>query len=122
LGARLRFGHRQNVVLYSGAVSALYWLAQFAPREAHVPKVEIYTTNYCPFCVRAKSLLKKKRIQFEEIDVTDNEELRDKMTELAGGRRSVPEIFINGLIVGGYEELRALDDAGDLDRMLAESA
>jgi len=87
-----------------------------------VAKVEVYTTTYCPFCTRAKSLLKSKGIAFDEIDVTDDDALREKMIELSGGRRTVPEIFINGKIVGGFDELRALNDAGKLDGLLAESA
>jgi glutaredoxin 3 len=87
-----------------------------------VAKVEVYTTTYCPFCTRAKSLLKSKNIPFVEIDVTDDDALREKMIELSGGRRSVPEIFINGKIVGGFDELKALNDAGKLDGLLAESA
>lgn len=82
-------------------------------------KVELYTTTFCPYCVRAKSLLKSKGIAFIEIDVTDDDALRAKMVELSGGRRTVPEIFINDKIVGGYDELKALDDAGQLDPMLA---
>jgi glutaredoxin 3 len=85
-----------------------------------VAKVELYTTSACPFCVRAKALLRNKGVQFEEIDVTDDDELREKMTELAGGRRTVPEVFINGQLVGGYEELRDSDKSGELDRMLAQ--
>lgn len=81
--------------------------------------VQIYTTTYCPYCVRAKGLLARKGVQFEEIDVTDDPELRDKMVRLAGGRRTVPEIFIDGKIIGGYDELRALDDSGELDAMLS---
>jgi glutaredoxin 3 len=84
-----------------------------------VAKVEVYTTSFCPFCTRAKSLLKSKGVPFIEIDVTEDAELRQKMVELSGGRRTVPEIFINDKIVGGYEELKALDDAGELDPMLA---
>jgi glutaredoxin 3 len=87
-----------------------------------VAKVEIYTTTYCPFCTRAKSLLKSKNIAFVEIDVTEDDALREKMIELSGGRRSVPEIFINGKIVGGFDELKALNDAGKLDGLLSESA
>ena len=83
-------------------------------------KVEVYTTSYCPYCIRAKSLLKSKGVAFEEIDVTRDSTLREKMTELSGGRHSVPEIFINGKIVGGYDELRALDDEGGLDALLSE--
>ena len=82
-------------------------------------KVEVYTTTFCPFCVRAKSLLKSKGVQFIEIDVTDDDALRQKMVEMSGGRRTVPEIFINDKIVGGFDELKALDDAGKLDSMLA---
>ena len=82
-------------------------------------KVELYTTTFCPFCTRAKSLLKSKGVKFTEIDVTEDAELRNKMVELSGGRRTVPEIFINDKIVGGYDELKALDDAGQLDSMLA---
>jgi glutaredoxin 3 len=87
-----------------------------------VAKVEVYTTTYCPFCTRAKSLLKSKNIAFVEIDVTEDDALRAKMVELSGGRRSVPEIFINGKIIGGFDELKALNDAGKLDGLLAESA
>ncbi len=83
-------------------------------------KVEVYTTEYCPYCVRAKSLLTRKGVAFEEIDVTDEPALRAKMVELAGGRRTVPEIFINGKIIGGYDELRALEDRGALDALLSE--
>jgi glutaredoxin 3 len=85
-----------------------------------VAKVEVYTTSYCPYCIRAKSLLKGKGVAFEEIDVTRDSMLREKMTELSGGRHSVPEIFINGKIVGGYDELRALEDEGGLDALLSE--
>jgi len=69
--------------------------------------------------VRAKSLLKSKGVPFVEIDVTHDAALRHKMVEMAGGRRTVPEIFINGKIVGGYDELKALNDAGKLDKLLA---
>ena len=83
-------------------------------------KVEVYTTSYCPFCTRAKALLKQKGVAFDEIDVTDDDELRAKMVEMAGGRRTVPEIFINGRIVGGYDELRALENEGMLDELLEQ--
>ncbi len=84
--------------------------------------VEVYSTQYCPFCVRAKALLKNKGVAFTEIDVTHDPALREKMVELAGGRRTVPEIFINGQIIGGYDELRALEIAGELDPLLAQPA
>jgi glutaredoxin 3 len=81
---------------------------------------EIYTTPYCPFCVRAKALLNSKKVAFEEIDVSDDDDLREQMVKRAGGRRTVPEIFVNGRIVGGFDELRALDLKGELDPLLAE--
>lgn len=87
-----------------------------------VAKVEIYTTSFCPFCVRAKSLLKSKGVSFTEIDVTDDDAKREQMVEMSGGRRTVPEIFVNDAIVGGYDELRALNDRGELDKLLAQPA
>lgn len=84
-------------------------------------KVEIYTTTYCPFCDRAKALLRRKGVSYDEIDVTDDIDLRIAMMERAGGRKTVPEIFIDGELVGGFDELRALDDAGKLDSMLESS-
>ena len=85
-------------------------------------KVEVYSTSYCPYCMRAKALLTSKGVEFEEIDVTDDPELRAQMVKLAGGRRTVPEIFINGEIIGGCDELYELEISGKLDLMLAQSA
>ena len=81
-------------------------------------RVQVYTTTNCPFCVRAKALLSSKGVPFEEIDVTYDSALREKMVLLAGGRRTVPEIFIDRRLVGGYEELRALDNTGQLQALL----
>jgi glutaredoxin 3 len=89
-------------------------------KETPVAKVELYSTTYCPFCVRAKALLDSKGVAFTEIDVTNDSAMRERMVVLAGGRRTVPEIFINGRIIGGYDELRALEAAGKLDKLLAE--
>ena len=80
--------------------------------------VEIYTTQTCPYCTAAKSLLKKKGVAYTEIDVGADPALRQAMTERAG-RRSVPQIFIGGAHVGGCDDLHALDHAGKLDPMLA---
>ena len=80
--------------------------------------VEIYTTQTCPYCVAAKTLLKKKGVAYKEIDVGADPALRTAMTERAG-RRSVPQIFIGGTHVGGCDDLHALEDAGKLDPMLA---
>lgn len=80
--------------------------------------IRIYSTPICPFCVRAKDLLKRKGATWNEIDVSDDEE-RAKMIELAGGRRSVPQIFIGDTHVGGFDDLSALDRKGALDAMIA---
>lgn len=82
-----------------------------------MPKVVIYTTNYCPFCTRAKALLRSKSIDFEEIDVTHDERLQQEIRRLSG-RRTVPQIFIDGKPVGGYDDIKELDLAGKLDSLL----
>ena len=84
--------------------------------------IEIYTTEVCPYCVRAKKLFDKKGVRYSEIDVTTDDGLRQFMTERAGGKRSVPQIFIGGVHVGGCDDLYALDRAGKLDPLLAGEA
>ncbi|MDM7255415.1 MAG: glutaredoxin 3 [Paracoccus sp. (in: a-proteobacteria)] len=84
-----------------------------------MPKVEIYTTPTCPYCIAAKALLKKKGISFEETDVSRDLDLRAAMTQRAGGRRTVPQIFIGGTHVGGSDDLHKLDYEGRLDSLLA---
>ena len=84
-----------------------------------MPKIEVYTTNYCPYCTRAKDLLKRKGQSFAEFDVTDDDEGRVKLVEKAGGRRTVPQIFINDQHIGGFDDLNALDKEGKLDALLA---
>ncbi len=81
-------------------------------------RVEIYTTPTCSFCRMAKALLVKKDVNYEEIDVSGEVELRQRMISRAGGRYTVPQIFIGGRHIGGSEELHALDRAGRLDPML----
>ena len=81
-------------------------------------KIEIYTTPYCPYCVRAKALLEKKGVAYVETDVSADGGLRDAMTERAGGRRTVPQIFIDDRHVGGCDDLYALDGRGELDPLL----
>jgi len=81
-------------------------------------KVEIYTTPFCPFCLRAKRLLKKKGVDFTEYDVSGDREKRAAMTERADGRHTVPQIFIDGDAIGGCDELMALEREGKLDAML----
>ena len=83
-----------------------------------MPQIEIYTSPYCGYCSRAKSLLNKKGVGYEEIDVTQGEGKQAEMMQRAAGRRSVPQIFIDGKHVGGCDDLYALDAAGGLDSML----
>ncbi len=81
-------------------------------------KIELYTTSYCPYCVRAKMLLQTKKLEFEEIDVEGDNEARIKLAEKSGGRKTVPQIFINGNHIGGCDDLYALDASGELDKIL----
>lgn len=83
-----------------------------------MPNIVIYTTTYCPYCVRAKDLLKRKGQTFKEINAED-EQVREEMVVKAGGRRTVPQIFIGDTHVGGFDDLYALDKAGKLDPLLA---
>src|SRR5262250_2905975 len=84
-----------------------------------MPRIEIYSTRYCPYCVSAKALLARKGAAFSEIDVTGDPEGRSRMVERANGRMTVPQIFIGATHVGGSEELHALERAGKLDSLLA---
>ena len=81
--------------------------------------VEIYTTRWCPYCHMAKALLKKKGVQFTEIDLSGHRERRGEMIERANGQTTVPQIFIGPLHVGGSDDLHALEHAGKLDALLA---
>jgi glutaredoxin 3 len=81
-------------------------------------KIEIYTTNICPFCIKAKSLLNKKKIKFIEIDVSNNEALREKMSAMANGARSVPQIFADNVHVGDCDKIYKLDQEKKLDKLL----
>ncbi len=81
--------------------------------------VEIYTTPLCGYCHAAKSLLRRKGVAFAETDVSRDPALRAAMMDRAGGRRTVPQIFVGGVHVGGCDDLHALDDAGKLDALLA---
>ena len=81
-------------------------------------KIEIYTTQICPYCVRAKELLKRKGAEYTEIHVDQDDASRQAMMERAGGRRSVPQIFINDQHIGGCDDLYALEQAHKLDSLL----
>ena len=82
--------------------------------------VLIYLTEWCPFCQRAKALLKKKNVSFTEIDVDDRPELRSWLVS-SSGQRTVPQVFINGQPVGGYTDLEKIDRQGKLDVLLAQA-
>ena len=82
-----------------------------------MPKVVIYTRNYCSFCYAAKALLKSRKVDFEEIDITRDVGLQQEVRQRSG-QRTVPQIFIDGRAVGGFRELKELDAAGELDRVL----
>ncbi len=81
-------------------------------------KVEVYSSMWCPFCFRAKMLLKDKGVEFTEIDVDGTPAVRDAMRDRSDGRHTVPQIFIDDVGVGGSDELAALDRSGKLDGML----
>lgn len=83
-------------------------------------RVVVYSTLVCPYCVRAKALLKSRDIPFEEIDVTGNTDERMRLVE-ATGRRTVPQIFIGDEPIGGFDDLAALDRSGELRRKLADA-
>jgi glutaredoxin 3 len=83
-------------------------------------KVELYVTTYCGYCVRAKRLLEQKGVQFELFDVT-NDPTRRQWLRQATGRYTVPQVFINGRSVGGFDDIAALERSGELDRLLAQA-
>jgi glutaredoxin 3 len=81
-------------------------------------EVEMYTTMFCPYCSRARALLRAKGAAFVDIDIGEEAERRAEMIRRAGGRTTVPQIFINGEHIGGCDDLMALDRAGELDPRL----
>lgn len=86
-----------------------------------MPPVEIYTTGYCPYCHAAKALLKRKGVDYTEIDLGRDWKRRDEMIERANGRMTVPQIFIGPMHVGGSDDLHALEREGKLDVLLADT-
>jgi glutaredoxin 3 len=81
--------------------------------------VVIYTKSWCGYCTRAKALLGRKGAAFKEVEISDNDTLRDEMVGRAGGRRTVPQIFIGNTYVGGCDDLYDLERRGELDALLA---
>ena len=88
------------------------------PNLVRMAKVEIYTTPVCGYCVQAKRLLNRKGVAFEEIDVSRNPQLRRTMIQMAGGRLTVPQIFVDGKHIGDCDEIYAFERAGKLDALL----
>jgi glutaredoxin 3 len=85
-------------------------------------RIEIYTTRYCPYCIAAKRLLSRKGVDFAEIDVTGDAKGRSRMVARGNRRMTVPQIFIGSVHVGGYDDLYALDQTGQLDVLLGREA
>ncbi len=81
-------------------------------------QVTIYTKAYCPYCVRAKSVLDNKGVSYQEIRIDEQPELRPQMIERAGGRSTVPQIFVAEQHIGGCDDMLALDASGQLDPLL----
>lgn len=94
-------------------------MAHLRPHLTAMAKIVIYTKMFCPYCARAKSLLKSKGAEFEEHDITMGGEGRQEMLARSNGKTTVPQIFIDDVHVGGSDDLAALDRAGKLDPMLA---
>jgi glutaredoxin 3 len=80
--------------------------------------ITLYTSTNCPFCAKAKLLLNKKKIKFSEIDVSNNEILREKMSTMANGARSVPQIFADNVHIGDCDKIHKLDQEKKLDKLL----
>ena len=85
------------------------------------PLVEIYTWQFCPYCIRAKALLDRKEVVYSEYRIDGDDEARSLMSIRAAGRTSVPQVFINNRGIGGCDDLYALDTAGKLDLLLADN-
>jgi glutaredoxin 3 len=86
--------------------------------ELQMPNIVIYSTNVCPYCVAAKNLLKSKGLEWNEVRIDMDPAQRDYMLERSGGRRTVPQIFINDNHVGGFDDLVAADRSGRLSELL----
>ena len=85
-----------------------------------MPEIIIYTADYCPYCKAAKEFLKAKGVAYQEIDITHDQEKRRDIASRSG-QKTVPQIFINGKSIGGYSDLKALDEKGELNKILQKS-
>lgn len=123
-----RSGHACNTLtkngfeqVYNLAGGILAWESGNLPlskRWCMQAEVIIYSTRFCPYCMRARKLLKSKNVDFEEISVGFNQKLWQEMEEKSGGGTTVPQIFINGQAIGGYDDMAKLDRDGQLDTLL----
>jgi glutaredoxin 3 len=84
-------------------------------------EVVVYSTGWCPYCERAKGLLERKGVAYQEIKVDEDPAERAAMLARSGGRRTVPQIFFGERHIGGFDELYALDKAGELDKLLGRA-
>ncbi|MBF0284451.1 MAG: glutaredoxin 3 [Magnetococcales bacterium] len=84
-----------------------------------MPEIIVYSTTVCPYCVKAKALLDRKGAKYQEVNLDREPQRRDEMVQKAGGRKTVPQIFINGQHMGGCDDLHELDRKGGLDPLLA---
>ncbi|TQF76888.1 glutaredoxin 3 [Elioraea sp. Yellowstone] len=83
-----------------------------------MPEIEIYTSVWCPYCAAAKRLLDAKGVAYREIEAPSGSPARAEATERSGGRTTVPQVFVDGTPLGGYDDLARLDRTGELDRLL----
>ena len=81
-------------------------------------KIDIYTGPMCPYCTKAKELLEQKNLSFNELYIGDDFKIMEEMLDRSGGKRTVPQIFMNVFLVGGYDERYAIDRSGELDKLL----
>jgi glutaredoxin 3 len=92
-----------------------------ATANVAAPPVVMYSSGWCPYCMRARALFERKGIAFAEIKVDEQPQERDTMLARSGGRRTVPQIFVGDRHVGGFDDLYALDQAGELDKLLGRA-
>ncbi len=85
-----------------------------------MPKIEVYTTTYCPYCTKAKVLLDSKGATYEEIDVTGDDDARIALVKKSGGMKTIPQIFIDDKHIGGFSDISALNDKGELDALIKD--
>ncbi len=91
-------------------------------QQSQLNNIVIYTTNYCPYCVKAKKLLEQKGLSYQEINVENDDKLRQELVVKASGKKTVPQIFIGELHVGGCDDLHELESTGELDKLVKKDS